>query len=43
LDATHLFAADLLVELLLARRLGLWHANVGKRLVKAPPLYLRGR
>jgi len=33
--------ADLLVDLLLARRLPPWHANVGKRLVKAPRLYLR--
>ena len=32
---------DLLVDLLLARRLPPWHANVGKRLVKAPRLYLR--
>lgn len=32
---------DLLVDLLLARRLAPWHANVGKRLVKAPRLYLR--
>ncbi len=32
---------DLLVDLLLARRLPAWHANVGKRLVKSPRLYLR--
>lgn len=32
---------DLLVDLLLARRLPPWHANVGKRLVKTPRLYLR--
>jgi predicted AAA+ superfamily ATPase len=32
---------DLLVDLLLARRLPAWHANVGKRLVKALRLYLR--
>jgi uncharacterized protein len=32
---------DLLVDLFLARRLMPWHANIGKRLVKAPRLYLR--
>jgi predicted AAA+ superfamily ATPase len=32
---------DLLVDLLLARRLPPWHANVGKRLTKSPRLYLR--
>ena len=32
---------DLLVDLFLARRLTPWHANVGKRLAKAPRLYLR--
>lgn len=32
---------DLLVDLLLVRRLAPWHANLGKRLVKAPRLYLR--
>ncbi|AIA56724.1 hypothetical protein Acaty_m0151 (plasmid) [Acidithiobacillus caldus ATCC 51756] len=32
---------DLLVDLLLARRLPSWHANVGKRLVRAPRLYWR--
>ena len=32
---------DLLVDLLLARRLLPWHANVGKRLVRAPRLFLR--
>lgn len=32
---------DLLVDLLLVRRLPAWHANVGKRLVKSPRIYLR--
>jgi len=32
---------DLLVDLLLVRRLPPWHANVGKRLVKSPKIYLR--
>lgn len=32
---------DLLVDLLLVRRLPPWHANVGKRLVKSPKVYLR--
>jgi hypothetical protein len=32
---------DLLVDLLLVRRLPLWHANVGKRLVKSPKVYVR--
>ena len=32
---------DLLCALLLVRRLPPWHANVGKRLVKAPKVYLR--
>ncbi|WP_337287447.1 ATP-binding protein [Candidatus Methylomirabilis sp.] len=32
---------DLLVDLLLARRLAPWRTNVGKRLIKAPRLYLR--
>ncbi len=32
---------DLLVDLLLARRLAPWHTNVSKRLVKTPRLYLR--
>jgi predicted AAA+ superfamily ATPase len=32
---------DLLVDLLLVRRLPPWHGNVGKRLVKAPKLYVR--
>ncbi|MBM3322108.1 ATP-binding protein [candidate division WOR-3 bacterium] len=32
---------DLLVDLLLVRRLQPWHANVGKRLVKSPRLFLR--
>ncbi len=32
---------DLLVDLLLVRRLPAWHANVGKRLVKSPRVYVR--
>lgn len=32
---------DLLVDLLLVRRLQPWHANLGKRLVKAPKVYVR--
>lgn len=32
---------DLLVDLQLVRRLGSWSANMGKRLVKAPRLYVR--
>lgn len=32
---------DLLVDLLLVRRLQSWHANVGKRLVKSPKVYVR--
>lgn len=32
---------DLLVDLLLVRRLPAWHANVGKRLVKSPRVYIR--
>jgi predicted AAA+ superfamily ATPase len=32
---------DLLVELLLVRRLSAWHANLGKRLVKSPKVYVR--
>ncbi len=32
---------DLLVDLLLVRRLPPWHGNTGKRLVKAPRIYLR--
>ena len=32
---------DLLVDLLLVRRLEPWHANVGKRLVKSPRIYVR--
>lgn len=32
---------DLLVDLLLVRRLPPWHTNLGKRLVKAPKTYLR--
>jgi uncharacterized protein len=33
--------ADLLVDLLLVRRLQPYHVNVGKRLVKSPKLYIR--
>lgn len=32
---------DLLVDLLLVRKLEPWHANVGKRLVKSPKVYVR--
>ena len=32
---------DLLVDLLLVRRLAPWHGNVGKRLVKSPKIYIR--
>jgi predicted AAA+ superfamily ATPase len=32
---------DLLVDLLLVRKLQPWHANLGKRLVKAPKVYVR--
>jgi len=32
---------DLLVDLLLMRRLPPWHENVGKRLVRSPKVYLR--
>ena len=32
---------DLLVDLLLVRRLPAWHANLGKRLVKSPKVYIR--
>jgi len=32
---------DLLTDLLLVRRLPSWHANVGKRLVKSPKVYVR--
>lgn len=32
---------DLLVDLLLVRRLLPWHANLGKRLVKSPKVYVR--
>ena len=32
---------DLLVDLFLVRRLPPWHANLGKRLVKAPKVYVR--
>ncbi|MFC4173630.1 DUF4143 domain-containing protein [Microvirga sp. GCM10011540] len=32
---------DLLVDLLLVRRLEPWHANIGKRQVKSPRVYVR--
>lgn len=32
---------DLLVDLMLVRRLQPWHANIGKRLVKSPKIYVR--
>jgi len=32
---------DLLVDLLVVRRLPPWHANLGKRLVKSPKIYVR--
>ncbi|MDP4014351.1 MAG: ATP-binding protein [Candidatus Nanopelagicales bacterium] len=32
---------DLLADLLLVRRLPSWHANIGKRLVKSPKVYVR--
>ncbi|HRK38171.1 MAG TPA: ATP-binding protein [Burkholderiaceae bacterium] len=32
---------DLLCDLLLVRRLPAWHANLGKRLVKSPKIYVR--
>jgi hypothetical protein len=32
---------DLLIDLLLVRRLQPWHSNAGKRLVKSPKVYLR--
>ena len=32
---------DLMVDLLLVRRLPAWHANLNKRLVKAPKVYVR--
>jgi len=32
---------DLLSDLLIVRRLPAWHANLGKRLVKAPKVYVR--
>jgi predicted AAA+ superfamily ATPase len=32
---------DLLVDLFLIRRLPAWYANVGKRLVKSPKIYVR--
>ncbi|MEI7825955.1 MAG: ATP-binding protein [Chlorobiaceae bacterium] len=32
---------DLLVDLLLVRRLTPWHSNMGKRLVKSPKVYVR--
>lgn len=32
---------DLLVDLMLVRRLPPWHANIGKRLVRSPKIYVR--
>lgn len=32
---------DLLVDLMLVRRLNPWHTNIGKRLVKTPKIYVR--
>ncbi|MDG3042478.1 ATP-binding protein [Roseicyclus marinus] len=32
---------DLLVDLMLVRRLEPWHANIGKRLIKSPRIYVR--
>jgi uncharacterized protein len=32
---------DLLVDLMLIRRLAPWHANAGKRLIKSPKVYVR--
>lgn len=32
---------DILVDLMLVRRLQPWHSNVGKRLIKSPKVYLR--
>lgn len=32
---------DLLVDLMLVRRIPPWHANIGKRLVKSPKVYVR--
>ena len=32
---------DLMVDLLLVRRLPAWHRNVGKRLIKSPKVYVR--
>jgi uncharacterized protein len=32
---------DLLVDLLLVRRLPAWHRNIGKRMVKSPKVYVR--
>jgi uncharacterized protein len=32
---------DLFTDLMLVRRLSAWHANIGKRLVKSPKLYIR--
>ena len=32
---------DLLVDLLLARRLPIWHWNIGKRLGRSPGAYVR--
>jgi len=44
LDLSHtsvLRYLDLMVDLLLVRRLAPWHANAGKRLVRSPKIYLR--
>ena len=40
-DPGHGGHEDLLVDLLLVRRLAPWHTNAGKRLVKSPKVYLR--
>lgn len=32
---------DLMVDLLLVRRLPAWHSNLGKRMIKAPKVYIR--
>jgi uncharacterized protein len=32
---------DVLCDLMLVRRLPAWHGNVGKRLVRAPKVYVR--
>lgn len=40
-ERDHAAYLDLLVDLLLVRRLPPWHANLGKRLVKSPKVYVR--